>query len=68
MHIFDTDKNWTISPKPHQFKVGLSDTTECPCGHKYESPEHYITQCAKYAEERQTLYDQMLQFIPNFQN
>ena len=54
--------------KTHKFKVGLSDTTECSCGHKYESPEHYITQCPKYAEERRTLYDRMLQFVPSFKH
>ena len=52
--------------KTHQFKVGFTDATECPCGYKYESPEHYITQCPRYAEERRTLYDRMLQFVPNF--
>ena len=52
--------------KVHQFKIGVSDTTECSCGHKFENPEHFIAQCPKYAEERQILYDRMLQFIPNF--
>ena len=52
--------------KTHLFKVGLSDATDCPCGHKYETPEHYILTCPRYAEERRTLYDRMIQFIPNF--
>ena len=52
--------------KSHQFKVGFSDTTQCLCGHKYETSEHFIILCPRYAEERQTLFDQMLQFVPNF--
>ena len=52
--------------KSHLFKVGLSDTTDCSCGHKYETSEHFITMCPQYAEERRNLYNQMLQFIPNF--
>ena len=52
--------------KTHLFKVGLADATDCPCGHKFETPEHFILTCPCYVEERLTLYDRITQFIPNF--
>jgi hypothetical protein len=36
------------------------------CLHPHETPEHYITQCFLYTEERRTLFSQIEKFIPRF--
>jgi hypothetical protein len=50
----------------HRFKVGQTDSTTCMCLHPHETPEHYITQCFLYTEERRTLFSQIEKFIPRF--
>jgi hypothetical protein len=52
--------------KTHRFKVGKADNTVCLCLHPHETPEHYITQCFLYTEERRILFSQIEQFIPRF--
>ena len=44
----------------------LSDSPECCCHHKIESPEHYFLDCFLYSLERRILFDLIEHFIPNF--
>ena len=50
----------------HKFTIGLSDTPECLCHAKQESSLHFIIDCFLYSNERQTLFNLVEQFIPNF--
>ena len=52
----------------HSFTIGHSDSPECSCHHKFESPEHYFLQCFLYSQERQTMFDLFEHYIPNFPN
>ena len=52
--------------KQHRFMIGLSDSPECCCHHKIESPEHYFLDCFLYSLERRILFDLIEHFIPNF--
>ena len=47
----------------HKFTIGLSDSSECLCHYKVESPEHYFLDCFLYLRERQTLTMQGDNFI-----
>ena len=50
----------------HKFDIGLHDTPECICHAKSESSLHYIMDCFLYSGERQTLFDLVEHYIPNF--
>ena len=50
----------------HRFEIGLHDTPECSCHAKRESSMHYLMDCFLYYGERQTLYNLVEHYIPNF--
>ena len=51
------------------YKLGMSETNLCPNCLKPETALHFITQCPQYAEQRQTVLDQIEQhFMPRFKN
>ena len=50
----------------HKFTIGLSESPECLCHHKEESPQHFFLDCFLYSEERQTLFDLIEHYIPKF--
>ena len=52
----------------HKFTIGLSESTECQCHFKSESPEHYFLQCFLYSPERQVLLNLFEHYIPTFKN
>ena len=43
----------------HKFSIGHSDSPECLCHHKEESPQHYFLEC-------QALFDLIEHYIPKF--
>ena len=52
----------------HKFMIGQSESPECLCHSKYESSQHYLIDCFLYNCERQTLFNQVEHFIPNFKS
>ena len=50
----------------HKFTIGLSDTPECLCHFKTESPEHFFLDCFLYSPERQSLFGLIEHYVPNF--
>ena len=54
--------------KQHRFTIGLSDSPECLCHHREESPLHFFIDCFLYLPERQTLFERFEHYIPNFPN
>ena len=52
----------------HKFTIGLSESPQCLCHHREESPLHYFIDCFLYLPERQTLFDRIGHYIPNFKN
>ena len=54
--------------KQHRFSIGLSDSPECLCHHREESPLHYFIDCFLYLPERQTLFGIIEHYIPKFSN
>ena len=52
----------------HKFTTGHSESSECLCHSKQESSQHYLMDCFLYSSERQTLFDRVEHFIPNFKN
>ena len=52
----------------HKFAIGQSEYSECLCHSKYETSQHYLIDCFLFSCERQTLFDQVEHFIPNFKN
>ena len=52
----------------HRFSIGQSDSAECICQAKRESPRHYLLDCLNYTAERQSLFDQVEHFIPTSKN
>ena len=52
----------------HRFSIGLSETAACCCHANKESSLHYLTECFLYSGERQTLYNLVEHYIPNFSN
>ena len=52
----------------HKFTIGLSESAECSCHAKSESSLHYLTECFLYTGERQTLYNLVEHYIPQFLN
>ena len=52
--------------KQHRFMIGISDSPECICHHKIESPMHFFLECFLYSLERRIMLDLIEHFIPNF--
>ena len=52
----------------HKFKIGQSESPECLCHFKTESPQHYFLDCFLYLPERQTLFTLIEHYVPNFTN
>ena len=52
----------------HKFIIGMSDNPNCLCHAKQESSLHFIIDCFLYTVERQTLFCQVEQFVPNFKS
>ena len=52
----------------HKFTIGQSESSECLCHFKQESSQHYLIDCFLYSSERQTLFDRVEHFIPNFKS
>ena len=52
----------------HKFTIGLTDSPECTCHYREESPLHYFIDCFLYSFERQILFSQIEHYIPNFPN
>ena len=52
----------------HKFTIGLSESPQCLCHHREESPLHYFIDCFLYFLERQTLFEKIEHYIPNFPN
>ena len=50
----------------HKFTIGLSDSPECFCHFKVESPEHFFLDCFLFSFERQKLFDLIEHYIPYF--
>ena len=50
----------------HKFTIGLSDSPECICHFKTESPEHFFLDCFLYSPERQILFGLIEHFVPNY--
>ena len=50
----------------HKFVIGLSESPQCACHHREESPLHYFIDCFLYLPERQILFDLVEHYIPNF--
>ena len=50
----------------HKFTIGLSDSPECLCHFRSESPEHFFLDCFLYSLERQLLFDLIEHYVPNF--
>ena len=52
----------------HKFTIGHSKSAECFCQAKNETSLHYLTECFLYTGERQTLYNLVEHYIPQFLN
>ena len=50
----------------HKFSIGLTDSPECLCHFREESPQHYFVDCFLYSLERQSLFTKIEHYIPNF--
>ena len=50
----------------HKFTIGLSESPECFCHNKTESPEHFFLECFLYSSERQILFCLIEHYVPNF--
>ena len=50
----------------HKFTIGHSESPECLCHFKTESPQHYFLDCFLYLPERQTLFTLIEHYVPNF--
>ena len=52
----------------HKFTIGQSDTPQCLCHAEQESSLHFMINCFLYSVERQVLFGQVEQYVPNFSN
>ena len=50
----------------HKFTIGLSDSPECLCHCKSESPEHFFLDCFLYSLEHQIMFSLIEHYVPNF--
>ena len=46
------------------FRVNLTDSPSCRCGHHNEDVFHYLFHCPLYNDQRQTLGNQLYNYIP----
>ena len=54
--------------KQHRYTIGLSDSPQCLCHHREESPSHYFLDFFLYSLERQTLFSLLEHYIHRFPN
>ena len=52
----------------HKFTIGLTDSPECLCHFRSESPEHFFLDCFLYLPERQILFGLIEHYVPHFKN
>ena len=52
----------------HRYTIGLSDSPQCLCHHREESPLHYLIDCFLYTLDCQTLFGKIEHYILNFPN
>ena len=52
----------------HRFVIGQSDSPQCLCYARQESSLHFMIDCFLYSVERQVLFGQVEQYVPNFSN
>ena len=52
----------------HKFTIGLTDSPQCLCHYREESPSHYFLDCFLYLPERQTMFSKIEHYIPKFPN
>ena len=52
----------------HKFSIGHTDSPQCLCHFREESPSHYFIDCFLYTPERQALFGLIEHYIPNFPN
>ena len=52
----------------HKFSIGHSDSPQCLCHYREESPLHYFLDCFLYSPERQILLSKIEHHIPHFYN
>ena len=52
----------------HKFTIGNSESAECSCHAKNETSLHNLKECFLYTGERQTLYNLVEHYIPQFSN
>ena len=50
----------------HKFTIGLTDSPQCLCLYKEESPLHFFIDCFLYLPERQVMFDLFEHYIPKF--
>ena len=48
------------------FLIGKTQSPECLCHERNETTLHYLTKCFLYTVERQVLSEQVMQYLPNF--
>jgi hypothetical protein len=47
----------------HLFVKNIVDSPECSCGANIESTTHYLLECQNFAEERDTLFEEINDFV-----
>ena len=52
----------------HGFTIGMTETPQCSCHFRSESPQHFFLDCFLYLPERQTLFTLIEHHVPNFPN
>ena len=53
----------------HLFEIQKSATMSCVCGHNEENPQHFVLQCPKYQNLRDTLFQNLSDILhTNFTN
>ena len=52
----------------HKFLIGHTDSPQCLCHYREESPSHYFLDCFLYTPERQALFGLIEHYIPKFLN
>ena len=50
----------------HLFKIGVSSSPACACGHQNESNIHYLFYCPIFTQQRHTLFGDLSNFIGNY--
>ena len=50
----------------HKFTIGLSESPQCLCHFRSESPEHFFLDCFLYTLERQAMISLIEHYVPNF--